>query len=127
MIERPLDGTGSSGTAGGTTISYRHSVELCETFGQAKSLRVRFFGHRKSPNARATLRVFETSVTGGRPQEFGSEITVTQVYTALRPNPFNVTGPFEGRLEIVLEIDANPPGNPEEFDLEVYVTLILEE
>jgi hypothetical protein len=118
-------------TPTGAIKAYRHDLALCEALGQGKSLRIQAYGHRQSDatNARARIRVFETSVPAGRPQETGQEIGPPgTAITTLRPAPIQVNGPFQGRVEIVLEIDdVLNQDNAMEFDLEVHVTVILEE
>lgn len=84
-------------------------------------------GIARSANARATLKVFQASVQGRSPSEIGTQVGANHVQNILRPVPVTITGPFQGRIEITLEIDASSGVDVEEFDLEVAATLILEE
>ncbi|MDP2622366.1 MAG: hypothetical protein Q8Q29_01040 [Actinomycetota bacterium] len=122
-------GSDTYASPGGLPTPYRHDLSLCDVLGQGKSLRVQVIGHRRStPNARATVTFYESAKPGeARPEEWGQLITSATLITTLRPAPFDITGPFLGRVACVLEIDDIAAANPQEFALELHVTVILEE
>lgn len=114
---------------GGPT-RYQHDLGVADVLGQGKSLRVQVIGSRKSTtDTRATIRFYETAKPGdARPSQWGTEIGSGTAITTLRPGPFNISGPFHGRVECVLDIDdAVGQDAAQEFDLEVHITVIVEE
>ena len=113
--------------AAGAIKTYTHEEDKADVLGQAKLLRVRFFGERRTANARATIKAFEGAIAGRRPAEIGSQIGASQVISSLRPEPFNVAAPFEGRVELTVDIDASSGGAVEEFEFQIVVTAIMEE
>ena len=64
---------------------------------------------------------------GRSPSEIGTQVGTDHVLTALRPTPITIAGPFQGRIELTLEVDVSSGSDEEAFDLEVAATLILEE
>ncbi|MCK6517859.1 hypothetical protein L6R46_22710 [Myxococcota bacterium] len=117
-------------SATGGTTTYQHELGIADVLGQAKSLRVHVIGSRQSTAyARATLRFYESSKPGdARPQQWGVQIGTGTGITTLRPAPFTIVGPFMARVECVLEIDDSVgQDDPQEFDLEVHITAIMEE
>ena len=117
-------------SATGGTTTYQHELGIADVLGQAKSLRVHVIGSRQSTAyARATLRFYESSKPGdARPQQWGVQIGTGVGITTLRPAPYDIAGPFMARVECVLEIDDSVgQDDPQEFDLEVHITAIMEE
>jgi len=115
-----------SGPTGGIR-AYHHRLDLCDVLGQPKSHRLQVLGHRRSANARLTLLVFETSVPRRRPELEGQQVGSSIVVTTLRPGLNTIAGPFAGRVEIVAQVDASTGTNTEEFDFEVWTTMLFDE
>jgi len=110
---------------GSSVVKYAHGPDLFEVLGAAELIRVHFLGHRQSSGARARLRFYESSVPGQRPSVVGSQIGVGVSIVSLRPDQFDIMGPFAGLVEMVLEIDDTAgSANAQEFDCEVHVTLV---
>ena len=115
-----------SGSSGGVKV-FRHDESLFEVLGQGKVLLLQVYGYRKSATARATIKVYESSLQGRPPSEIGTQVGTTVTVTTLRPGPMSITGPFQGRIEVVLEIDDTAATSQQEFDLVIAATLIIEE
>lgn len=117
-----------SGTAG-AKIQYAHDIALCEIFGQAKTILLQAYGHRiTGANTKLTVEVWHTCLPTGRPLEVGKLLT-TATFTvgALRPPIATVSGPLAGRVELVVGIEDNAAMALQEYDFELWSTLILEE
>ena len=71
--------------------------------------------------------MYEASVSGRPPREIGTQHGSPAAVTTLRANPISITGPFQGRIEITLDIDTNGAASLQEFDLEVAATLIMDD
>lgn len=110
---------------------YVHDESLCDVLGQAKTIRVQVVGNSTTGvNTRASIKAFEGSDPNARPSEVGVQIGSTvNVDDDLRPALFNITGPFSGRVDLLLEVSdkTGAPGAEQAFDLAVHTTLILEE
>ena len=117
-------------TSGGAKIQYAHDVALCDVFGQAKTILLQAYGHRisSSTNTKLTVEVWHTCLPTGRPFDVGKLLT-TATFTpgALRPPIASVTGPFAGRVELVVGIEDTGAMALQEYDFELWSTLILEE
>ncbi len=114
----------------GSPQPYLNDQSQSALLGQAKELLIRFWGHNRSPQAQATISVFGTSMSDRRPAEVGSLLATPTVITpasSFRPAPIAITGPFEGFVDIRVDINAASGTNVEEFDFELHVTAILEE
>ncbi len=114
-------------TPDGTKTDYTHDRSLHAVLGQAKELILHVHGHRKSPNAKVTLQAWQSAVPGERPAEVGKVLGSAQPITALRPAAITISGPFMGLVEVVATIEHDTGGGTqEEFDLEVWATLVLD-
>lgn len=119
-----------SGPAGEVS-HYTHDDALCDTLGQAKSIRLQVVGDRATgADTRAQVSVYESSDPNRRPSEVGKPVgSTTNIDNDLRPPMIQVNGPFSARVEILLDIldKKATPDTQQEFQLAMYATLILEE
>ena len=107
----------------GTAQQYFHSDKLCDTLGQADSIAIHVIGDRQSvATARAKILVYHSSRPDVRPREAQQRIPPNLVINSLRPEPFYVYGPFNGRLELVLEVDDSASASDVRFSLEIHAT-----
>lgn len=108
---------------------WAHDVELCDVLGQAKTVLVQVFGNRVTSvsNTRATVEVWHTALPSGRPSEVGKQLGNALTFSDLRPALQTVNGPMAGRVELLLAIDDTAQAAQQEYDLELHVTLIVEE
>ena len=114
--------------ADGTAQTYVHDEALCDVLGQAKEIILHVVGYRVGTEAKATLTAFQGSDPTNRPFEVGFPLGSPIVVTTLRPPASTLTGPFQGRVDLTLQIEEDPsPSTFAEFDLGVYATLILED
>lgn len=117
-------------TSAGVKIQYAHDVALCDILGQAKTMLVQLYGHRiTGTNTKTTVEVWHTCLPSGRPVEVGKQLgsTITLNPTTLRPAIQTINGPMAGRVELVIGIEDSTAAAQQEYDVEVWATLILEE
>ncbi len=115
-----------SGSSGSIQL-FRHDASQYSLLGQAKTILLQVYGYRRSSTARATIKVYESSIPGRSPSEVGVQLGSASTVTVLRSPPISITGPFQGMVEITLEIDDTAAATQQEFDLEIDATLILGE
>lgn len=116
--------------ADGNIRTYVCRDEVRRAMGQAKHIRFQLIGYRKSANARVTVKLWETPDPNLRPSEVvpgGTALFTGTAITALRSAPQQINGPFCDNVEMTLDIDEATPASQQEFDLEVWATLIIEE
>jgi hypothetical protein len=113
--------------AAGAVRTYEMDEGLVEVLGQAASMRVHgYVWERTDATARATLRFFESSVDGDV-QDKGAQIGAAIDLSAMGPTFSTVSGTFCGRVFARLEIDDSAATNQKRFEMEVGVTLIIED
>ena len=114
----------------GSTRTYVCRDEVRRAMGQAKDIRFQVIGYRKTTNARLTVKLWETPDPNLRPSEVAPSVaaafTSTTIST-LRSAPQQINGPFCDNVEMTLDVDEATPASQQEFDLELWATLIIEE
>lgn len=112
----------------GTGKTYRHDQQLCRALGSARELLLAFIGDRKSgASTVATITVYQGADPDNRPSDVGDLMEqFTYQVQELRPEPFPITGPFLGKLDITIEISENvaAPTDQQEFQFALYATLM---
>ena len=114
----------------GTAKTHRCSDEVRKLAGKAKLVRYQLIGFRRSTNAGAKLKMWETASMDLRPSEAipgGAPFFTGAEATSLRPVPETITGPFCENAEFTLEVRATAGAATEEWDGEVWGTLVFEE
>jgi hypothetical protein len=98
-----------------------------DALGQADSLRLHFYTHRRDATVVAALRLYESSLSGP-PDIKGKELSPPGGYV-IGNNECqmeNVLGPFCGRLKAILEVEDDNTTNPMSITLEIGATLFFE-
>jgi hypothetical protein len=118
--------SGRFGSEGSEVRTYEHDEGMINVLGHAKAIRGHAYTYFKTSNAVATIKFFESSLDG-RPGKNGKLMTGGEItLTNENPKVFQVNGPFCNRVEALLEIDSND-SNPAEIQMDIGLTLILEE
>lgn len=113
-------------TITGNTQKYTHEPGLYDVLGQAKTIRFQIFVGKKSTRAQVDLKIYESADPETAPRETGN--LVTTITRAILGGHFvTVVGPLCGRVEVVLNISDTAGPAPQDMDLEVFATLIIEE
>ncbi len=113
-------------TSTGNIQLFTHDPGLIDVLGQAKTIKFQVFVYKKSPTAQMDLKVYESADSSSMPRDNGNLVTPIN-RTGLGGIFPTVTGPLCGRIEVCLEISDTAGPNPQDMDLEVFATLIIEE
>ncbi len=113
----------------GGVRDYPMDESLIEVLGQASKVLVQSYTYEKTDaDAKATLRLYQAALDGDV-REKGLEIGSGTDLSNLGPAMVTINGPFCGRIMAYLEIkDGNAtPANQKRVNIEVGVTLVMEE
>jgi len=115
----------------GTAKTYLHDQGLCDRLGQADSHLLTLIGDRRSSSdTKLSIAVYEGADPDSRPSEVGTQLTeFSYEITELRPVPLPITGPFSGKLDIVVTVeeDSASPSTLQEFQFMLVTTARYDE
>ena len=125
IIKNILGSTSFVSMPDGNTRAYPTEETMAEVLGQADKLR--FHAHvfeKTDTNARASLRLFESSVDGPV-DKLGAQIGSTFDLSATGATFAMVNGPFCGRVTAILEVYDSTTTAQKRFQMALGVTLFM--